>query len=65
MTSYIAKQEAIDQLGKLIPRIIEEIAENQEDEGPIFFSKIDIKMDSVILCQAGTESNFAYVLPGE
>ena len=57
-TIYTAKQEAIEQLGKVKPRIIAEIAEAPEDEGPIFFRKIDTK-DGFwkILYQVGSEWN--------
>ena len=40
---YTAKQEAIEQLGKVPPRIIAEISEAPEGNGPILFIKIDIK----------------------
>ena len=42
---YIAKQEEIEQLGKVLPRIIAEIAETPKDGRPIFFIEIDIKDD--------------------
>ena len=64
--SYTAKHKAIEQLGKVLPRIITAIEETPEDYGPIFFIKIDIKYGSwKMLCQAGSEWNFTYVLPVE
>lgn len=38
-TRYKTKKEAIDQLGKVIPIVIAQIAKAPEDYGPIFFRK--------------------------
>ena len=65
-TRYTKKQEAIDQLGKVLPIIITAVTESPEDDGKNFFRKIDIKYGFWrIICQTGAEWNFAYVLPGE
>ena len=54
VTSYKSKQEAIEKQGKILQRIITAIAEALEDDGPIFFRKIDIKYGLWrILCQSG------------
>ena len=60
------KQEAMEQVVKLLQGIIAAIAEAPEDDGTILFGKMDIKYGLCqMICQAGAECNFSYVLPGE
>jgi len=63
-----APMEAMDQLGTALPRIIEALAfaPKGEDDGPIMMSKLDIK-DGFwrMVCEAGQEWNFAYILPNK
>ena len=40
-TRYTAKKEVVEHPGKVFPRIIAVIAEEPEDDGPIFFRKIN------------------------
>ena len=55
---------SLSQLGSVLPRIICEISETEDDNIPIFFSKLDIKNGFwKLVCQSGEEWNFAYVLP--
>ena len=63
-TSETAPSEAIDQVGEVLPRIIEALATTPLSDDPILFSKLDIK-DGFwrMACAAGEEWNFAYVLP--
>ena len=65
-TEYTAMEAAIDQLGSVFPRIVEALATAPENGKPILFSKMDIK-DGFwrMVCAAGEEWNFAYVLPTE
>ena len=53
-----------DQLGTVMPRIIEALATAPLSQEPIHFSKLDIK-DGFwrMVCAVGEEWNFAYVLP--
>ena len=63
-TKYMAKEESLAQLGGVLPRIIAALAEAKPEDGPIFFSKMDIK-DGFwrMICEEGAEWNFCYVLP--
>ena len=66
-TTPCAPEEAIDQIGSVLPRLIEAVAmapEGSEWGDHIFFSKLDIK-DGFwrMVCGDGDEWNFAYVLP--
>ena len=63
-TKHMAPAEAMDQIGTVLPRIIEALASAPIDEGPVLFSKLDIK-DGFwrMTCAQGEEWNFAYVLP--
>ena len=38
-----APEEAINQIGTVLPRLIEAMAMASDDDGPIMFSKLDIK----------------------
>ena len=65
-TKPLAPEEALSMLGRALPRIIAAVAEAKEADGPIFFSKYDIKDGFWIMCsEEGAEWNFAYVLPAE
>ena len=59
-----APEEAIDQIGTVLPRIIEALATADPSKGDIRFSKLDIK-DGFwrMVCREGEEWNFAYILP--
>ena len=63
-TKHMAPAEAMDQIGTVLPRIIEALASAPIEEGPVLFSKLDIK-DGFwrMTCAKGEEWNFAYVLP--
>jgi hypothetical protein len=63
-TKRCAPEEAIDQIGTVLPRIIAAIVEAPEEMGDIMMAKLDIK-DGFwrMVCEAGQEWNFAYVLP--
>ncbi len=63
-TKDTAPEEAIHQIGTVLPRIIEAMASAPLEGGDIMFSKLDIK-DGFwrMVCQAGEEWNFAYILP--
>ena len=63
-TRRMAPEQAIDQIGTVLPRIIEAMAMAPEDHGDIWWSKLDIK-DGFwrMTCEEGEEWNFAYVLP--
>jgi hypothetical protein len=63
-TKRCAPEESIDQIGSVLPRIIEALANAPADGGDIMFSKLDIK-DGFwrMVCEEGKEWNFAYVLP--
>ena len=60
----MAPAEAMDQIGTVLPRIIEALAAAPLEDGPIMFSKLDIT-DGFwrMTCAEGEEWNFAYVLP--
>ena len=62
---YTSKQEAIEQLVKVLPRTITSISEAPEYGGLIFFIKIYIK-DGFwrMLCQAGGEWNLRMFCKG-
>ena len=65
-TRYTEKQEVIEQLGKVLPRIFSATAEAPGDIGPILFIKKNIKDGFYrMICQLGAEWNFSYVLTGE
>ena len=56
----------MDQLGLTLPRIIEAMAfaPKPKHRGKIMMSKLDIKDDFwCMVCEAGQEWNFAYILP--
>ena len=63
-TIKTAVQEAMNQLGTVLPRIIEAVANAPEEDGDILFAKLDIK-DGFwrMVVPEGAEWNFAYVLP--
>ena len=63
-TEGCAPEEAINQIGTILARIIEVLALAPEEDGNILVSKLDIK-DGFwrMMCKAGQEWNFAYVLP--
>ena len=42
-TMQLSPPEAIDQIGSVLPRIIEAIANADQDKGDILFTKLDIK----------------------
>lgn len=63
-TQDTAPADAIDQIGTVLPRIIEALATAPEEDGDIMLMKLDIK-DGFwrMVCAEGQEWNFAYVLP--
>ena len=63
-TKETAPAEALEQVGTVMPRIIEALATAMISEDPIHFSKLDIKDEFCrMVCEVGEECNFAYVLP--
>jgi len=59
-----APLHAMSQLGKVLPRIIFNVAIANEEDGPLLFCKIDIKDGFWRMCVAGEdEHQFCYVLP--
>jgi hypothetical protein len=61
----LAKQEAMFELGNVIPRIIWTMALSKDTTTPFMFSKVDLK--DGYWCMAVNEAdawNFVYVLPG-
>ena len=60
-----APEEAMDQIGSVLPRIIEALA-NAPLEGDVMLSKLDVS-DGFwrMVCEEGEEWNFAYVLPSK
>ena len=63
-TEHMALVEAMDQIGTVLPRITEALAAAPIEEGPIMFSKLDIKDEFWrMTCAEGEEWNFTYVLP--
>ena len=67
-TEKCAPEEAMDQLGSALPRIIEAMASAPKPKhgSEIMMSKLDIK-DGFwrMVCEAGQEWNFAYILPNK
>ena len=63
-TKRMAPEAAIDQIGKVLPRLIAALAGADLTKGDVMFSKLDIK-DGFwrLMCEEGMEWNFAYVLP--
>ena len=63
-TRKMAPEDAINQIGSVLPRIIKAMATAPVDGGDIMFSKLDIS-DGFwrMVCKEGQEWNFAYVLP--
>ena len=63
-TKNLAHPLALDQVGKVLPRLFHLLAWAPGDKGPIFFQKLDIK-DGFWRCvvEEGAEWNFCYVLP--
>ena len=63
VTKETATAEALEQVGTVVPRIIEALVTTPLSEDPIHFSKLDIK-DGLwrIVCAVGEDCNFAYVL---
>jgi hypothetical protein len=63
-TKQCAPEEAIAQIGTVLPRIIEALARADPNNGPVMMMKVDLK-DGFwrIMCQEGQEWNFGYVLP--
>ena len=61
-----APMEAMNQIGQVLPRIIEAMAHAPTENGSILMSKLDIK-DGFwrMVCRLGEEWNFAYVLPNK
>ena len=58
-----ATSEALDQVGTVMPYIIEALAIALLSDNPIQFSKLDIKDGFLrMVCAVGEEWNFAYVL---
>ena len=55
--------EELEQVGAVMPQIIEALATAPLSEDPIHFSKLDIKYGLWrMVCAVGEEWNFAYVL---
>ena len=63
-TNKCAPEEAMNQLGSVLPRVIEALAHAPDEGGDIMMSKLDIA-DGFwrMVCEEGQEWNFAYVLP--
>ena len=63
-TTFTAPQHGMQQLGKVLPRLIESVARAPVEDGNILFSKLDIK-DGYwrMIVESGKHLNFAYVLP--
>ena len=63
-TKDCAPEEAISQIGTVLPRIIEALARIDESKGPVSMMKVDLT-DGFwrVMAQEGEEWNFAYVLP--
>ena len=63
-TNKCAPEEAMNQLGSVLPRVIEALAFAPEDGGDIMMSKLDIA-DGFwrMVYKEGQEWNFAYILP--
>ena len=58
--------EVLEQIGTVMPRIIEALATAPLSEAPIHFRKLDIKYRFWrMVCAVGEEWNFAYVLPNK
>ena len=65
-TVRMAPEEAIDQIGTVLPRIIEALAPAPipMDGVDIIFRKLDTKDGfQRMVCEEGEEWNFTYVLP--
>ena len=63
-TMRMAPEEAMDQIGSVLPQMIEALAAAPLDGGDIMFSTFDIKVGFWrMVCEEGEESTFAYVLP--
>ena len=63
-TKKCAPEEAMYQIGSVLPRMIEALAMAPKGDGNTLFSNLDIK-DGFwrIVCEEGQEWNFAYVPP--
>ena len=63
-TQLLSDHKSMVQLGQSLPRLIWHLAFAPEDQGPLFFTKLDLK-DGYwrMIVQKGAEYNFAYVLP--
>jgi len=63
-TVQMAPEEAMDQIGSVLPRMIEALAAAHMEGGDIMFSKLEIK-DGFwrMVCEEGEDWNFAYMLP--
>ena len=62
-TNITAPQHSMQNLGSVLPRLIEAVAAAPEDEGDMVFSKLDIKDGFwCMIVQHGQHLNFAYVL---
>lgn len=63
-TSKMAPQEAMNQLGSVLPRLFDAMAHADSNNGPLLFAKLDIK-DGFwrMVVPPQDEWNFAYVLP--
>ena len=63
-TKDCAPEEAISQIGSVLPRIIEALARVDASDGPVSMMKVDLT-DGFwrVMAKEGEEWNFAYVLP--
>ena len=63
-TKDCAPEEAIAQIGSVLPRIIEALAAVDTDKGPVHLMKVDLT-DGFwrVMAKEGEERNFTYVLP--
>ena len=64
VTKEKSPAEALEQVGTVMPCIIEALEKTPLSEDPINFSKLDIK-DRLwrMVCAVGEEWNFSYVIP--
>ena len=66
MTTKLAKQEAMDQLGSALKRIIAALADAQASDRTFIFSKLDIKDGFWRMVVSQEDAwNFCYVIPNE
>ena len=63
-TKEEAPDETLEQVGMVMPQIIKTLVTAPLSEDPIHFSTLDIKYGSwIMVCAAGEEWNFSFVLP--